>query len=476
LQKPRRRDFLICVGAAAATLATRAPAAPRAQPISVERFGASGKGNVDDSLAVQAAIDEAAAKGGADVCVPAGVYLVRGLRLRSNVRLLGEGRDRTVLRETTGISYLLSVNPGNEGSADPSLNQHDIEIARIAFEGPVAAMGFAEHQHLLNFNGVTRLHVHDCAIRGFRGDGIYLGSGNVAGLERHNLDVRLSGNEFDGITGDNRNGVSVIDGDRVVISNNRFVRCSRSTMPGPIDIEPDGHPFQRISNIIIEENRFEDCGGNIAKIAVHIPVPEGFAGAIRNLHIARNTVGARQRSGHALYVRVFDASRRRASPVTASAVQVLDNALASGKAMLQGIDHFVIRGNNFGGRSGGLVVGAVHAGQTDVADEGTIASNTFRAPSNRDAPLVIGRARRIAISDNQFASPEHATEPGPAIILEAFRRQPLFEGLTLDGNLFANEYRVHLISKAPLTGAQLKIGASNKVLNGGKITALGLQP
>jgi len=473
LAMPGRREFLISLAAGATALASGSAAAARPRSMSVRQFGASGKGDADDSPAVQAAIDEAAAKGGADVHVPAGVYLVRGLRLRSNVRLLGAGRGHSVLRETTGASYLLSVNPGKEGSADPSQNQHDIEIAHIAFEGPVAAMGFAEHQHLLNFNGVTRLQVHDCAIRGFRGDGIFLGSGNVAETERHNVEIRIARNEFDGVNGDNRNAISVIDGEGVEISDNRFVRCSRATMPGPIDVEPDGYAFQRIRDIAIVDNRFDDCGGNIAKISIHVPVPEGLIRPPGGLRIARNIVGPSQRSGNALYVRVLDASGK-SQRATVSGIEVLDNVLSNGKATLQGIENFLIRGNEFKGRDCGLVVGAIHAGQTDVAEDGAIAANAFHAPYGREAALVIGRARRIAISGNRFFGPGHAAALGPAVALEAERGTPLFAALTLEGNVFADEYRVHLASKAPATAAHVSVAVTNKTLHGKAITTAGL--
>ena len=460
MQKRGRRDFLIAAGAGAAALATQAWAQA---------------GGADDSRALQAAIDDAAAKGGGEVRIPAGVFVVRGLRLRSNVRLLGAGRDRTVLRETSGTAYLLSVNPGQEGSADPSRNEHDIEIARIAFEGPVAALGFAEHQHLLNLNGVTRLQVHDCAIRGFRGDGIYLGSGNVAGTERHNVEVRISGNEFDGVNHDNRNGISVIDGEGVVISNNRFVRCSRATMPGPIDVEPDGYPFQRIRGIAIEDNRFDDCGGNVAKISFHIPVPDALLRPPGDLRIARNIVAPRQKSGNALYIRVLDASGK-SRRVAASGIEVLDNVLSNGKATLQGIENFLIRGNECRGRHGGLVVGAIHAGQVDTADDGIIADNTFHPPANGQAALVIGRARRVAISGNRFPGPEQPAVLGPAIALAAERGKPLYEALSLEANLFADEYPAHLAAQAPATAAQVQVRQGNGTFAGKPLRTLGLGP
>jgi hypothetical protein len=459
-----------CAGAAAAARASGQP-----QTLSVERFGASGKGVSDDSAAVQAAIDQAAASGGAAVHIPPGVYLVHGLRLRSNVRLLGAGRDRTVLRETSGIAYLLSVNPGKEGSADPSRNEHDIEIAHIAFEGPVSVLGFAEHQHLLNLNGVTRLQVHDCAIRGFRGDGIYLGSGNVAGIERHNVDIRIARNEFDGVTGDNRNAIGVIDGEGVVISNNRFVRCSRATMPGPIDVEPNGYPFQRIRGIAIEENRFDDCGGSIAKISVHIPVPDALLRPTGDLRIARNIVGPLQKSGNALYVRVLDASGKPRR-VSASGIEVLDNVLSHGKATLQGIENFVIKGNQFAARHGGVVVGALHAGQVDGADHGIIAANTFHPPANGQAALVIGRARRVMISGNRFPAPEHPGVLGPAIALAAERGKPLYEALSLEANLFADQYSAHVAAQAPATAAQVRVGQDNATFAGKPLRSFGLGP
>jgi hypothetical protein len=91
--------------------------------------------------------------------------------------------------------------------------------------------------------------IDNCVIEGFRGDGIIFGSGlndNAAPntlTERHNVDVTVTNCYIDGVNNDNRNGISVIDGNGVTIENNYFTRCSRSNMPGAIDIEPDAGVF-----------------------------------------------------------------------------------------------------------------------------------------------------------------------------------------------------------------------------------------
>lgn len=68
--------------------------------VDVKAFGAVGDGVADDTAAVQAAIDDAAAQGGGLVLVPVGTYLVSGaLTLKAGVRLQGApGSTRPVLR------------------------------------------------------------------------------------------------------------------------------------------------------------------------------------------------------------------------------------------------------------------------------------------------------------------------------------------------------------------------------------------
>lgn len=129
---------------------------------------------------------------------------------------------------------------------------------------------FLEQQHLISFNGVKNVVFEGLRMYGFRGDAIYLGSG-VGADERHNAHVRIAGCVFDGINRENRNAISVIDGDGIVIEDNMFLRCTRHNMPGPIDFEPNANAWHVVRNVTVRRNRFRANGGFLAEIAFHVP-------------------------------------------------------------------------------------------------------------------------------------------------------------------------------------------------------------
>jgi hypothetical protein len=114
---------------------------------------------------------------------------------------------------------------------------------------------------MLNLNAVSDVVVERCLFKGFQGDGIYLGSGNVGGTERHNENVAIRDCVFDGVNNQNRNGISVIDGNGIVIDKNTFTNVSKAGMPGCIDLEPDGYSYPIIRNITIQNNRMFDSLG-----------------------------------------------------------------------------------------------------------------------------------------------------------------------------------------------------------------------
>jgi polygalacturonase len=121
----RRRDFLKLsgVGAASSLLATGAGAHAAATPhyssarenFDVRAFGARGDGHAIDTLAIDRAIDAAAAAGGGVVHFPAGSYQCYSIHLKSNVSLcLGPGA--TIVAAQTPSS-------GSGGYDPPEPNQ-----------------------------------------------------------------------------------------------------------------------------------------------------------------------------------------------------------------------------------------------------------------------------------------------------------------------------------------------------------------
>ena len=107
LQVPRRT---ILTGASLALLPVYAASAAPLDALDVRRFGAKGNGIALDTVAIQRAIDAAAAAGGGTVYFPKGRFLSFSLRLKSHVTLyLGTG------------AVLLAADPAkHKGKYDPA--------------------------------------------------------------------------------------------------------------------------------------------------------------------------------------------------------------------------------------------------------------------------------------------------------------------------------------------------------------------
>ncbi len=73
----------------------------------VREYGAKGDGVTDDTAAIQAAINAAAAAGGGAVYLPAATYMVKSLNLLPAITLKGEHRDACTLSGTGGYDVLV---------------------------------------------------------------------------------------------------------------------------------------------------------------------------------------------------------------------------------------------------------------------------------------------------------------------------------------------------------------------------------
>lgn len=71
-----------------------------ADVVNVKDFGAKGDGETDDTAAIQLALNRAG-----KVFIPAGVYLVSGLFVKSDTVFFGTGIDSTIIRATLGTRY-----------------------------------------------------------------------------------------------------------------------------------------------------------------------------------------------------------------------------------------------------------------------------------------------------------------------------------------------------------------------------------
>jgi len=221
--------------------------------LSVKDFGAVGDGLTDDTAAIQNAINAATV-----LYFPAGTYLCNQLTLKSDLTMYGDGALSTI-QQNTGTALLYGLSSGAGAYIEK------LTIRGLRLLGKVATSGFSEFVHLINVNGVRDFVVENCHIIGFQGDGIYLGA--HTDNTRHNVNVRISGCLIDGINKDNRNGISVIDGSTVRIEGNVLQNCSRSTMPGPIDIEPN-NAANVILDISVIDNTFRNSDGANGMVSI----------------------------------------------------------------------------------------------------------------------------------------------------------------------------------------------------------------
>ncbi|OHB73510.1 MAG: hypothetical protein A2W17_09115 [Planctomycetes bacterium RBG_16_41_13] len=257
------------------------------QTVYPQWWGAKGDGLTEDTVSVQAAINSFTSKGG-DIFFPDGTYIVDSIGIKSNITAKGNGQ-KSILKQKSGSQYCVGTNPYNGKIKRGDLNPTNIEFINLGFRGTVDADGFSEFFMLLDIRAASKIYVSKCSFIGFRGDGIYLGEKNLAGAESHNTKVTISECVFDGINKDNRNGISIIDGDGLLIEKCIFRNCSRPDMPGAIDVEPDSK-HNIVRNIKIAENRFENIGGhNIIQISITFKFGK-LDTPIQNIEIVKNII------------------------------------------------------------------------------------------------------------------------------------------------------------------------------------------
>jgi hypothetical protein len=173
----------------------------------------------------------------------------------SGVWLSGGGIGRTVFRRQTRPVFMVNQ------AGDPL---EDVHFSDMTFIDDVEGGEFAETPDLilLMLAGVRRFSLRRCAFVGFRCDGVNIGIGPHNSVERHNYEGTIEECLFDGVNKNNRNAITVLDCDGLTIRNNVFTRCTRSDMPGCIDVEPNGEDNWYVArNIKIQGNRFIDHGG-----------------------------------------------------------------------------------------------------------------------------------------------------------------------------------------------------------------------
>lgn len=335
----QRRNFLVLGAAAmsgvlgASCGGSAGSAGPKTQELAnVHSF--QGVPGSDWTAAANAAVATARR-----VYFPRGEYLLDAVDWPANTEIFGDG-DATVLRMPAKARYLFTNDSGSrlEEQNIVNLYMHDVQLRASSDMD-----GFSEFRHLVSLNGVTNARFRNVLFRGFRGDGLYIGSGNDPGVERHNRDIVVENCRFDGINRANRNGITVIDCDGLLVQGCHFQNMTAANMPGAIDLEPDKLPFHVIKNVRILNNQFEGIGGFTGVVAVTVPAEVELVPT--HITVEGNKSVNYVGTGPFFF---FNAQRLPTSSSTENRVRLLNNTVIGGVRpfLLSGRD-FLVQGNVF---------------------------------------------------------------------------------------------------------------------------------
>jgi hypothetical protein len=365
-------------------------------------FGASPSPG-DDTAAIQAAFDRARANPGSTVKVPTGSFEANGLVLPSNVTLEGVGPTSVIKTTKGGIGGMIIVNPVNVSDARTRLAEKNITIRNLTLEGNTATEGYKQHTDLLRFYGAEDVVIEKVKFLGFRGDGLYIGDGLAdKGVIRHNKNVVVRDCTFDGVNKQNRNGITVGDGENVTIQRCTFVRTTGPNSPGNIDIEQNKNDYHIGERISVLDCTFNDNGGTAIVLDIAIDQQKRKK-PIREIVIRGNRISKQQRRGILLnQLAEFDPNSEQVG-ITIERNDISDVPIP---IAIEGVQGVKIINNIIRNTERGVMIGYGKKGRgTQNVD---VLGNTFEQvgsdPKFGGAAVLVFNALNVNVTDNTIKS------------------------------------------------------------------------
>lgn len=266
--------------------------------VNVKWFGAS-TSIANNKSYIDSAIDYCYSIGGGTVYIPSGIFkiggalsrLTDGIRLKNNVNIIGDGNSSVIRLDSTCIIGFHCRTLTAITNINDALN--NVNISNIRIERPNSVWNDSyENTGLIELASTNNVIIEKCSFIGWPGDAILIGINNnatlSAALDTIVANVKIRDNYFDGITKDNRQAISFLDGYNIDIYNNYFTRTTRSAgyaMPGAIDFEPINENAI-INNVNIYNNTFDDIGG--ATGVITIALGHTLVTAAHNINISKN--------------------------------------------------------------------------------------------------------------------------------------------------------------------------------------------
>jgi hypothetical protein len=236
-------------------------------------YGAVGGASPTNNAAIQRAADQASASRGKVYTPFSIVPYVVGVHLpKSNVIYYGDGIESSTWQRRQDMLVTDPMIYAIGGGADPSLNVKNLYFRDMRFLDDCVNIAFSQFSHLVSILGGTNIEFKDCKFEGFIGDGIYVFPGNPA-FQYKNKNIRVLSCIFDGLNNNNRNAISILDVNNMLIKDCEFYNCTRPDMPGAIDIEPNtGYDYVTLKKIRIINNKFKNIQGTSGAVGMYCTI------------------------------------------------------------------------------------------------------------------------------------------------------------------------------------------------------------
>lgn len=165
----------------------------------------------------------------------------------------------------------------------------NVRIEGLTFRNENSGNEFHEYIHTIKLVGSDHVSISNCQFFDFWGDAICLGHyGDIpeTGERSRNSNILITNNYIDGISHNNRNGISLVSAKNVLVENNTIVETSKSNMPGAIDIEANNEAYT-VDHIVIRNNFISGCRGGVGAISV---VSNKLEAPAKNITIQGNKI------------------------------------------------------------------------------------------------------------------------------------------------------------------------------------------